>query len=90
MLESVKSLRTLKPYFWRYRWEFLFGGVCVLMLNGIWALFPQVLKLAVDRIDDTVRVRQLLAWAPLCRPGPCLRAKFCQRCAAGPDRQMRG
>jgi ATP-binding cassette subfamily B protein len=53
MFESFKSLRTLKPYFWRYRWEFLFGGFCVLMLNGIWALFPLVLRGGIDLLDKT-------------------------------------
>lgn len=62
MLDSFKSLRTLKPYFWRYRWEFLFGGVCVLMLNGIWAIFPQVIQRAIDGLNHGVTRHKLLIY----------------------------
>src|ERR1051326_1730855 len=64
-MQSFKSLRTLKPYFWRYKWDFLFGGICVLLLNGIWALFPLVLQGATNHIIGSVAVRDLLGWAPL-------------------------
>ena len=62
MLKSFKSLRTLKPYFWRYRWEFLFGGVCVVMLNGIWAIFPQVIQRAIDGLNQGVTRQKLLIY----------------------------
>ena len=62
MLDSFKSLRTLKPYFWRYRWEFLFGGVCVVMLNGIWAIFPQVIQRAIDGLNQGVTRQKLLVY----------------------------
>ena len=47
----LKSLRPLKPYLWKYRWPLFFGGLCVLLNNGIWILFPQVIRRAVDTFE---------------------------------------
>lgn len=61
-MESFNSLRTLKPYFWRYRWQFVFGGLCVLMLNGIWAIFPQIIQRAIDGLNQSVTRQKLLTY----------------------------
>ena len=60
-----KNLRTLKPYFWRYRWGFAFGGLCVLLTNGIAVLFPQVIKYAVDGVYAGDLARRLLILVPI-------------------------
>jgi len=46
-----KSLRPLLPYFKKYRGSFLLGGVCVLFNNGIWILFAQVIRQAIDDLN---------------------------------------
>jgi ATP-binding cassette, subfamily B, multidrug efflux pump len=47
----LKNLRTLKPYFWRYRWGFVLGSLWVVLNNCIWVLFPQVIRRAMDDFD---------------------------------------
>ena len=47
-----KSLRPLFPYLKKYWKDYAWGAICVLLLNGLWVLFPQVLKRAVD--DDSI------------------------------------
>jgi ATP-binding cassette subfamily B protein len=56
-----KSLRPLVPYLKRYRGGLLWGGVCVLFNNGIWILFPQVIRWAVDALSHGV-TRHNLQW----------------------------
>ncbi len=46
-----KSLRPLLPYFKKYRGSFLLGGVCVLFNNGVWILFAQVIRQAIDDLN---------------------------------------
>ena len=43
-----KSLRPLFPYMKKYRGNFAVGGLCVLFLNGIWVLLPQIIRRVVD------------------------------------------
>ena len=45
-----KHLRTLKPYFWRYRWGFVLGAFTVVCTNFIWAQFPLQVGYAMDDI----------------------------------------
>lgn len=56
----AKRLRPLAPYLKKYWRGFAWGSVCVLLVNGIWVLFPQVIKQAVDYLNkggrDTVRL----------------------------------
>ena len=63
MLSSLfpKSLRPLLPYLKRYRWGYVAGTVCVLVSNGAWVLFPQVIQRAIDSLKAGV-TRQALAW----------------------------
>jgi len=49
-----KSLRPLLPYLKRYRWEYIAGSVCVLISNGAWVLFPQIIHKAVDGLEHGV------------------------------------
>src|SRR5690349_18452088 len=43
-----KRLRPLFPYLRKYRGTLFIGFICVLLTNGIWALFPQVIRRATD------------------------------------------
>src|SRR2546430_17448494 len=46
-----KSLRPLKPYLWKYRWQYLFSALTVVANNAIWVQFPIVIGQAVDDLD---------------------------------------
>ena len=59
-----KSLRPLFPYLKKYRGSYFGGDVCVFLNNGIWILFPLVIRRAIDD----------LIWespAKSCSPIPC-------------------
>ena len=58
-----KHLRTLKPYFWRYRWGFVLGAFTVLCTNFIWAQFPRVLGHAIDDLDQGVTRDKLVFYS---------------------------
>jgi ATP-binding cassette subfamily B multidrug efflux pump len=58
-----KSLRPLFPYLKRYRTGFAWGALCVLLLNGLWVLFPQVLRRAVDDLNSGVTTEKLSRYA---------------------------
>jgi ATP-binding cassette subfamily B multidrug efflux pump len=58
-----KNLRPLVPYLKRYRSGLVWGGLCVLFNNGIWILFPQVLRRAVNDLNSGVTRHKLLTYA---------------------------
>ena len=60
-----KHLRTLKPYFWRYRWGFVLGGLTVICTNFIWAQFPRVLGHAMDDLKKGVTHDKLVLYSLL-------------------------
>lgn len=60
-----KNLRPLVPYLKRHRSGLLWGGLCVLFNNGIWILFPQVLRRAVNDLHSGVTRQKLLTYALL-------------------------
>ena len=62
---APKSLRPLLPYLKRYRLGFIIGGLCVLLTNGIWILFPQVIGNAADDLNQGVTPHKLLIYAGL-------------------------
>lgn len=49
----------------RYRRGLFIGALCVLGTNGIWVLFPQVLKRATNGIEHGITQKQLLLYAGL-------------------------
>jgi ATP-binding cassette subfamily B protein len=59
----LNQLRPLFPYLKRYRRGLLIGAACVLGTNGIWVLFPQVLKRATNAIEHGSTPRMLLYYA---------------------------
>jgi ATP-binding cassette, subfamily B, multidrug efflux pump len=60
-----KNLRSLLPYFKKYRWGFALGGLCVLLNNGIWILFPLVIRQAFDALNQGVTRHKLVTYALL-------------------------
>jgi len=60
-----KSLRPLVPYFNKYRASYVLGTVCVFLTNGIWILFPQVIRRAVDDLHLGVTRHKLVTYALL-------------------------
>ncbi len=60
-----KSLHPLYPYLKKYRRSFAVGGVCILFLNGIWVLLPQVIRRAIDDLQHGVTREKLMTYALL-------------------------
>jgi len=60
-----KSLRFLISYFKKYRGSYILGTVCVFLTNGIWVLFPQVIRRAVDDLHLGVTRHKLVTYALL-------------------------
>ena len=60
-----KNLRPLVPYLKRHRSGLCWGGLCVLFNNGIWILFPQVLRRAVNDLHSGVTRQKLLTYSLL-------------------------
>jgi ATP-binding cassette subfamily B multidrug efflux pump len=60
-----KSLRPLFPYLKKYRRSFALGAVCIFLNNGIWILFPQVIRRAIDDLHGGVTRHKLLTYALL-------------------------
>jgi ATP-binding cassette subfamily B protein len=59
------SLRPLAPYFRKYRRGYVVGSICVLINNGVWILFPLVLRRAVDDLKTGVTYHKLFVYASL-------------------------
>jgi len=59
------SLRPLFPYLRKYRLSYLFGAVCVLLNNGIWILFAQIIRRAIDELQTGVTRHQLEKYSML-------------------------
>src|ERR1700730_9570168 len=60
-----QSLRPLLPYLKKYRGSYYAGALCVLLLNGIWVLLPQVIGRAVDGLKQGVTREKLMTYALL-------------------------
>ncbi len=54
-----KSLRPLLPYLRKYRGQYAVGTLCVLLNNGIWIAFPQIIRYAVDDLNRGVTRHKL-------------------------------
>jgi ATP-binding cassette, subfamily B, multidrug efflux pump len=57
------KLRPLVPYLRKYRKTFWVGAVCVICNNGIWILFPLVIRRAIDDLNRAVTTHKLLFYA---------------------------
>jgi ATP-binding cassette, subfamily B, multidrug efflux pump len=58
-----KSLRPLFPYLRKYRGSYFIGTICVFINNGVWILFPLVLRHAVDDLQGGVTREKLLTYS---------------------------
>ncbi len=61
----LKNLRPLLPYLRKYRGTYIVGALCVLFNNGIWILFPLVIKRAIDDLNLGVTRHKLLTYSLL-------------------------
>ena len=61
----LKQLRPLFPYLKRYRSGLFWGTVSVLMTNGIWILFPQVIRVAIDDLTAGITHHKLVVYSLL-------------------------
>jgi len=55
----LKNLRPLFPYLKKYRAAYIWGGLCVLLMNGTWVLFPLVIRRAVNDLWNGVTLHKL-------------------------------
>jgi len=58
-----KSLRPLIPYFKKYRRSYVVVTLCVFLTNGIWILFPLVIRRAVDDLHLGITRHKLVTYA---------------------------
>jgi ATP-binding cassette subfamily B protein len=54
------NLRPLFPYLKKYRASYIWGTLTVLMMNGIWVLFPLVIGRAIDSLKSAALSPQTL------------------------------
>src|SRR5436190_3974378 len=55
----LKNLRPLFPYLNKYRRGYIWGTLCVFLHNGIWVLFPLVIRRAVNELTQGVTIHKL-------------------------------
>lgn len=55
----LKSLRPLFPYIKKYKSAYIWGGLCVLLMNGTWILFPLVIRSAINDLRRDVSLHTL-------------------------------
>ena len=48
----LEQLRPLFPYLKKYRTSYLLGTICVFFNNGIWILFPLVIRRAINDLNN--------------------------------------
>ena len=60
-----KSLRPLIPYFKKYRRSYVVGTICVFLTNGVWILFPLVIRRAVDDLHLGITRHKLVTYGLL-------------------------
>jgi len=58
-----RNLRPLAPYLRKYRKTFGIGALCVLCNNGVWILFPLVIRRAIDDLNKQFDVHKLAFYA---------------------------
>ncbi|HTZ60681.1 MAG TPA: ABC transporter ATP-binding protein [Acidobacteriaceae bacterium] len=59
----LAPLRPLFPYLRRYGRDFAWGGISVVISNAIWIFFPQVLRIAIDDLNQGVTRQKILFYA---------------------------
>jgi ATP-binding cassette subfamily B multidrug efflux pump len=61
----LATLRPLFPYLRRYSRDFMWGGLSVVISNAIWILFPQVIRIAIDDLNQGVTRQKIFLYAGL-------------------------
>ncbi|HXZ81967.1 MAG TPA: ABC transporter ATP-binding protein [Terriglobales bacterium] len=61
----LKQLRPLFPYFRKYRGGFFWGTLAIFLTNGIWILFPLIIRNAVDALNAGVTSQKLIRYSLL-------------------------
>jgi ATP-binding cassette subfamily B multidrug efflux pump len=61
----LKNLRPLFPYLNKYRSAYYWGTICVFLHNGIWVLFPLVIRGAINDLKNGVTLHKLWVSAAL-------------------------
>src|SRR5215831_10216812 len=61
----LKNLKPLWPYLKKYRVTLFWGALTVFFTNGIWVLFPQVIRHAVDDLQAGATRQKLLVYSLL-------------------------
>src|SRR6201996_5255445 len=61
----LATLRPLFPYLRRYRRDFAWGGLAVIASNTIWIFFPQVIRIAIDDLNQGVTRDKIFRYAAL-------------------------
>src|ERR1700749_466534 len=59
----LPALRPLFPYLHRYRRDFAWGGLSTIASNAIWIFFPQIIRIAIDDLNQGVTQRKILQYA---------------------------
>jgi ATP-binding cassette, subfamily B, multidrug efflux pump len=58
-----KRLNPLKPYLYRYRVKFFWGGLALLLNNAIWIFFPQVIGRAINDLNRGVTRHKIVTYS---------------------------
>ena len=58
-----RKLDLLKPYLYKYRLQFLWGGVALLFNNAIWILFPQVIGRAINDLNRGITRHKIVSYS---------------------------
>jgi ATP-binding cassette subfamily B protein len=61
----LRNLRPLFPYLKKYRVTLFWGALTVFFNNGIWVLFPQVIRRAVDDLNQGATRQKFFVYALL-------------------------
>ncbi|MFY9853715.1 MAG: ABC transporter ATP-binding protein [Terracidiphilus sp.] len=60
-----RDLAPLYVYMRRYRWGYLWGTLSCICSNGVWVLFPQVIRRAIDEMGHGISRQRILLFAGL-------------------------
>jgi ATP-binding cassette subfamily B protein len=61
----LKNLRPLFPYLKKYRVTLFWGALTVFFNNGIWVLFPQVIRRTIDDLNHGATLHKFMVYALL-------------------------
>src|SRR5438067_3759781 len=58
-----KKLDPLKPYVYKYRVQFFWGGLVLLLNNLIWIFFPQVIGRAINDLNQGITQHKIVTYS---------------------------